>query len=205
MELQALREMITIDTVMEWIQHYKAFGPAVGILLPVIEAVIPFLPLFLLVMANASAFGLWWGFLFSWIGAVAGSMLVFFLFRYFGKKKLFHFFERHKHVKRMMEWVDRHGFGPLFLLLCFPFTPSALVNIVAGLSHISPGKYFFVSAASKMVMIFMISFIGHDPAALVQEPKKTLFILLFIFVMWIAGKQIENKLSIKTQKVRVRE
>ena len=205
MDFAAIKDWISIEHTMEVIQVYKSLGPAAGVLLPMAEAIFPFVPLFLLIMANVNAFGLWWGFLFSWVGATVGSMLVFYVFHTFGQKKLFHFMQRHKHVNRLMEWIDRRGFGPLFLLLCFPFTPSALVNIVAGLSKITPLKYWLVIMASKLVMIFTISYIGHDVVSLIHQPKKTIIILIFIFVLWIAGKQIEKKLALKGTQERVSE
>jgi uncharacterized membrane protein YdjX (TVP38/TMEM64 family) len=87
-----------------------------------LEAFLPFLPLFVFVMANATAFGLWWGFFFSWIGAVVGAFLVFSIVRKFGQARVFLFLQKHKQVQRLTNWVENHGFGPLFIMLCFPFT-----------------------------------------------------------------------------------
>ncbi len=61
---------------------------------------------------------------------------MFYAVRRFGQKRAFGFIRRHQTIRRMMLWVERHGFGPLFILLCFPFTPSAAVHIVAGLSRV---------------------------------------------------------------------
>src|SRR5690606_29089462 len=115
--------------------------PLPGILLPLLEAFLPFLPLFLFVMANANAFGLGWGFLLSWLGASLGSLLVFLLIRKYGESRVLRFLQRNKNVQNLTAWFERRGFGPLFLLLCFPFTPSAIVNIVAGLSKINVYQY----------------------------------------------------------------
>lgn len=136
MDIESLKAWFTLEHIMSLIQEYRALGPIPGILLIVIESFLPFLPLFLFVMANASAFGLWLGFLYSWLGACIGALLVFSLIRRYGQKRLLSFLPKHPQVRKLMDWVDRHGFGPLFLLLCFPFTPSAVVNIVAGLSKI---------------------------------------------------------------------
>ena len=160
----------------------------------------PFLPLFVFVTANATAFGLWWGFFFSWIGAVTGAYLVFTVVRKYGQGRFFRFLQKHKQVQRLMNWVDNHGFSPLFLLLCFPFTPSAIVNIVAGLSRVSFWKYGLAVIGGKMVMIFTISFIGYDIPALIQQPIRTVIVFIIIFVLWFIGKRIEHNLDQKMNK-----
>ncbi|MEG9296289.1 TVP38/TMEM64 family protein [Mangrovibacillus sp. Mu-81] len=197
MDINTIKEWFTLENIMELVQQYKALGPFAGILLPMLEAFLPFLPLVVFVMANANAFGLWFGFLFSWIGAAAGALLVFLLVRRYGDTRVFRFLRNNRQVKRLTRWVDKHGFGPLFLLLCFPFTPSALVNVVAGLSSISIAQYMLAVLTGKMVMIFTISFIGYDIISLVQKPMRTVIVGVIIFILWIVGKQIEIRLNKK--------
>ncbi|WP_335870089.1 TVP38/TMEM64 family protein [Bacillus sp. 2205SS5-2] len=200
MDIQLIKEWVTLENIMQLIQHYRSFGPLAGILLPMLEAFLPFLPLFIFVMANASAFGLWWGFLFSWIGASLGAYIVFFIVRRFGQKKILRFLQRHHKVQRLMSWIEEHGFGPLFLLLCFPFTPSAVVNIVAGLSRMSIYQYMLAVLTGKMVMIFIISYIGYDLRALITQPLKTGIAVGLIFILWYVGKRVEIRLNKKMEK-----
>lgn len=200
MNVEMLKEWITIENIMNLINEYRALGPIPGILLPMLEAFFPFLPLFLFVMANANAFGLWFGFLFSWIGACGGAILVFLLVRRFGQQRILQFLSRHPQVKKLMIWVERHGFGPLFLLLCFPFTPSAVVNIVAGLSKVSVAQYMLAVLTGKMVMIFTISFVGYDIRSLITQPVRTAIVLAVIFILWYVGKRIEVRINISEKK-----
>jgi uncharacterized membrane protein YdjX (TVP38/TMEM64 family) len=191
MDFESLKAWFTLEHIMSLIQEYRALGPIPGILLIIVEAFLPFLPLFIFVMANANAFGLWLGFMYSWLGACIGAMLVFFLIRKYGQKRLLSFLPNHPKVRKLMDWVERHGFGPLFLLICFPFTPSAVVNIVAGLSRISLAQYMLAVCIGKMVMIFTISFIGYDLHSLITKPLRTVIVLLVIFLLWLVGKRIE--------------
>ncbi len=200
MDVEWMKEWFTIEHINELLREYRSFGPLPGILLPMLEAFLPFLPLFLFVMANANAFGLWLGFLFSWIGAVLGALLVFLIFRNYGQGRLLRFLQRHPKVQKGMDWIERHGFGPIFLMLCFPFTPSALVNIVAGLSKISMPQYMLAVITGKMVMIFTISFVGYDIRALITNPARTAFVLLVIALLWYIGKRIEVKMNMSVQK-----
>lgn len=204
MDVNSLKEWFTLENIMKVIERYESFGPIPGFFLPLLEAFLPFLPLVVFVMANASAFGLWFGFLLSWGGSVTGAFLVFLLVRIYGQRKLLSFLHRHRQVKKLMNWVDSHGFGPVFLLLCFPFTPSAVVNIVAGLSNISIGQYLLAVMAGKVAMIFTISFIGYDVVSLIKEPVRTIILGAVIFGLWAVGKQIERRLNKKERRVRER-
>ena len=195
MDLDTVREWFSLENITALTQQYRSFGPIPGILLPMTEAFLPFLPLVVFVFANATAFGLWWGFLFSCAGAVGGAFLVFLIIRRYGQMRLFRILQRHKQVQKLMNWVDNHGFGPLFLLLCFPFTPSAIVNIVAGLSKVSPIQYGLAVICGKMVMIFMISFVGYDIVSLIHKPVRTIIVGVVIFILWFVGKRVEVRLN----------
>ncbi|MFP3490661.1 VTT domain-containing protein, partial [Staphylococcus sp. SIMBA_130] len=80
--------------------------------------------------------------------------------------------------------IERHGFGMVFLLLCFPFTPSALINVVAGLSNMSIRSFVLAVLLGKMVMISIVSFIGHDVFALIHQPLQMVLILVAIVFLW---------------------
>ncbi|MFE8696316.1 TVP38/TMEM64 family protein [Cytobacillus sp. FJAT-53684] len=202
MDYELFKDLFTLENIMELIDKYRSFGPLPGLMLPMIEAFLPFLPLFLFVMANANAFGLWFGFLLSWIGATVGALLVFLLVRKYGQKRMLRFLKRSPKVQKLMAWVERHGFGPLFILLCFPFTPSAVVNIVAGLSKISIAQYMLAVLTGKMVMIFTISFVGYDIQSLITQPIRTAIVAVIIFILWYVGKRIEIKMNISAKKER---
>ena len=195
MDISAFEEWFTIENLLNLIKQYRSFGPIPGILLPMFEAFIPVLPLVIFVMANANAFGLWLGFLYSWLGACLGALFVFLVVRKFGQKKVFSFLSKHPKVQKLMKWVERHGFGPIFLLVCFPFTPSALVNIVAGLSKISIAQYALAIFTGKMVMIFTISFVGYDLHSLLTKPLRSVIVTIVIFVLWYFARRIELRLN----------
>jgi uncharacterized membrane protein YdjX (TVP38/TMEM64 family) len=195
MDFEAIKAWFTLENIMDLIQEYRSFGPLPGIVLPMIEAFLPFLPLVLFVMANASAFGLWLGFLYSWLGSCLGALLLFLLIRRYGQKRVFSFLSKHPKVQKLMDWVDRHGFGPLFLLLCFPFTPSVVVNVVAAFSKISVYQYMLAVAIGKMVMIFTMSFVGYDLQSLITQPYRSAIVFIVIFILWYVGKRIEVRLN----------
>ena len=47
-----------------------------------------------------------------------------------------------KDVRKFLNFVNKQGVTPIFIMLCFPFTPSALMNVVAGLSKMKVRTFF---------------------------------------------------------------
>jgi uncharacterized membrane protein YdjX (TVP38/TMEM64 family) len=195
-----MSDFFSMENIIEITQSYRAFGPLIGFLLPFFEAFLPFLPLFVFVFANATAYGLWIGFLLSWGGAVLGAYAVFLVVRKYGRARFMNFMTKHQKVQKLIHWVERNGFGPLFLLLCFPFTPSALVNVVAGLSNISRHYYLLTVMAGKFVMVFMISFVGYDIKALFTQPIRTVIVIVVIVLLYIIGKILEKRLHKRVEE-----
>jgi uncharacterized membrane protein YdjX (TVP38/TMEM64 family) len=193
-------DWLTVENIEEIETYYRTLGPLVGILLPFIEAFLPFLPLFVIVIANVNAFGLFWGFIISWAGTILGSYTLFLIVRKFGRHPRLHFFTQRKRIKKLIKWVDMNGLSPLFVLLCFPFTPSVLVNIVAGLSHIHRHFYLLAVIIGKLVMIFSMSFVGQDITELLHNPVKLILSVIAIFLLWVLGKAIEVRLNKRVER-----
>lgn len=185
------------DFIQQLLRQYEGLGPLPGILLPFIEAFLPFLPLIVFVLGNAAAYGLLEGFLFSWIGASSGAVVVFIVIRRLGNTKLFLKIRKNNQVKRITAWVERHGFGPLFLLLCFPFSPSAIINVVAGLSKVSTHQFILAVFLGKAVMIFSLSYVGSSIMEFAKNPVRTIVVGIGIFLFWMLGKYLEQKLQKK--------
>lgn len=204
MDISDIQELIEDnrfdDLMIQLLKSYESLGPIPGFALPFIEAFLPFLPLVVFVMTNAAAYGLLEGFLLSWIGASGGAICVFIIVRKLGEKRFFVWIRRNKQVKRVTTWLEKHGFGPLFLLMCFPFSPSAIINIVAGLSKISFQQFVLAVLLGKSVMIFTISYIGDSIMSFAQNPVKTIVVAVGIVMFWVIGKYVEKRLQKRTSK-----
>ncbi|WP_371069636.1 TVP38/TMEM64 family protein [Sediminibacillus sp. JSM 1682029] len=202
--MNELRELIESnrfdDLLMQLLKTYEGLGPLPGILLPFIEAFLPFLPLVVFVLANAAAYGLLEGFLLSWFGASAGAICVFMLVRKLGKKRFFIWLRKNKQVERVTGWLERHGFGPLFLLMCFPFSPSSVINIVAALSKVSFQQFILAVLLGKTVMIFTIAYVGDSIVSFAQNPVKTIVVGICILLFWVFGKFLEQRLQRKARE-----
>jgi uncharacterized membrane protein YdjX (TVP38/TMEM64 family) len=177
------------------LKKYESLGPIPGILITLLESFLPFLPLFAIVMGNAAAYGLWEGFFYSWIGVSLGSIIVFFIFRRFGNKSKLYMLRKYPQSAPFFIWIEKRGFSTIFLFSFLPFTPSFIINIVSGISRVRISTFVIAILLSKSVMVFILSFLGHDIPALIRQPWKLLVIFAVIFGLWFLGKTIEAKLA----------
>ena len=128
-----------------------------------------------------------------------GAYTVFLVIRKYGRARVLGIITRHEKIQKLILWVERNGFGPLFLLICFPFTPSALVNIVAGLSNMKKNTYLWTVTLGKLIMIFIVSFIGSDIKALITQPIRTTIVVIIIVILWFVGKRVEKRIDKKVE------
>ncbi|TXK85212.1 TVP38/TMEM64 family protein, partial [Parageobacillus sp. SY1] len=63
MDIEAIKQWFTLDNALSMLEQYRSFGVFPGIAATLLESFFPVLPMFVFVMANAAAFGLWKGFL----------------------------------------------------------------------------------------------------------------------------------------------
>lgn len=183
---------MTEDQVQYWFDLFGNLGYIVGFLLPFIEAFIPILPIIVFVIVNVNAYGFIIGTLLAWVGTVAGSYIVFLFFRRLTHTRYMKKIKQRTSVQRLIHFIDRKGVLPIFILLCFPFTPSALVNIVASLSHIKAHAYLTVLIASKIVMIGLVGWLGKDITTLFTSPTRLITIIIVILIVWFVGRKIEK-------------
>lgn len=179
--------------IRQAIQSYAAYGPLPGILLPFLEAFLAFLPLFVFIAVNANVYGLGLGILYSWIGVCLGAFCVFWIARLIGRRPGIWLQRRFPATRRFFRWIERRGFTPIFLLACFPFAPSFLVNLASGLSTVRFGTFALAILMGKAVMIFSVSFLSFDITQLVHQPWRIITAVVVIAAMWFGGKKLESR------------
>lgn len=193
--MEFLKEFFTIDNVNHLIETHPNLSLILAVVFPYLESLLPFLPLIVFAVVNVNVFGLWLGFFLTWVGAVAGSITVFWIFRKFGHLPILTSIWQRPTMKKGMTWIEKHGFGPVFILLCFPFTPSAIVNIIAGISNMKFQQYMLATSLGKLFSIFMMCYIGSDFHKIITDPFRLIMTLLAILVLWILGKIVEKRLN----------
>ncbi|MDF2557007.1 MAG: putative conserved rane protein [Bacillales bacterium] len=195
-----LKEWFTYQHLLKMLHEYESLGVIFGLLFPFLESFLPIFPFVVIITVNVAAYGFWPGFLVSWLGGTIGSLLLFYLTRRFGKNTITKFLYRPGKKHPIMNWIGKAGFGPIFIILCFPFTPSFFVTLFAAVSLLRASVYVPAVIFGKFVMVLSVATIGKDVVAFRQHPEKTIILVLLMIVLWGAGKIVEKRISAKQPK-----
>ena len=184
---------MTLEQIEDIFDSLSDYGPLPGFLLPFLEAFLPFLPLMVIIAANVNIYGILQGILLSWLGSVIGSTAIFLICKKYGARARSYLSKKFPLSNVMFGWIEKRGFSALFIVLCFPFTPSILVTLVAGLSQMSVRTYVTAMMLGKAVMITCISILSFDLVELVQNPLRIAASLAGILLLWYFGKKVERR------------
>lgn len=114
-----------------------------------------FLPGTLLTGLGAAIFGPYWGFLYVWIGAMAGASAAFVIGRTLGRDFAASLIGNK--LKKYDDAIERNGFATVLYLrlVYFPFTP---MNFGMGLTKVRFWDYFSGTGLGIIVGTFIITF-----------------------------------------------
>lgn len=175
-----------------FLKYVEQIGPAAGILLPVVEAFVPVLPLVGFVILNVGAFGFFLGYLYSWMGNCLGSLLLFLLIRKIGGRKIESKIEKSKY-RGTLEKIKRKNMTVLFFLYCFPFTPSFLISGTAALTNMNTQQFLLALLPSKFVMLLSLAFIGQNVSSYFENPARSVFFIVFILAVNFMSRYLIKK------------
>ena len=183
---------MSLSQLEEWFDAFRQFGYITGFIILYLRAIVPVLPLTLYVVLLIHAYGLFPGIIISWLGIVSGTFTVFLICKKFVNTIRMKKLKSRKSVQRLISFIDRQGLIPLFVLLCFPFTPNTLINIIASLSHIKIKYYFFVLVISKLISITILGVMGKEIFTIFTNPLRALIMIVLLVVLWFISKKVEK-------------
>lgn len=174
------------------IQFVRDGGPLFGILMPIIEAFVPVLPLVGFVIINVSVFGFFAGYIYSWIGNCIGSFLLFLLIRKVGGERLKEKIKNSKY-SGTLEKIRKKNFNVLFVLYCFPFTPSFLISAASALANMSTNEFLIALIPAKLIMLISLSFIGFNVSSFFKNPAKSAAFIAAILIFNLLCRKIVDE------------
>jgi uncharacterized membrane protein YdjX (TVP38/TMEM64 family) len=195
MGLTELLSYMTEENLAMLVDKYRSLGPLPGLLLPFMKSFIPPLPTLVIISVNAAVYGLWLGFLYSWIGIVAGCLVTFSIVKKVaGHPYLVRWSQKPK-VQKSLIWARRQAFNYVFLLSLFPVGPFVVINMAAGLVGMRFRSFLVAVLAGKAVMVMSVSFIGYDIHRFIENPARLIYVVLFVGASMVISKKIEKRFS----------
>ena len=166
------------------IAYLRSFGPyavLVSVLLDVLVNVSGVLPSIFISTANALVFGLFWGFILSWLSEVIGVVISFLLMRILFRDMARHLIEKNK-VTRKMGAYDNWKMVAISRMI--PYLPNGLVTALCAVSNISFRHHLQGSLIGKFPSVFIEVFVGHDMVYYQTNGGRLLGLLFGIAVVY---------------------
>lgn len=148
-----------------------------------------FFPVAVLALAGGLLFGLWWGSVYTFIGAVLNCALMFLLARYVGRSQVQRLVEQKlsPQWQRRLQIADgKEGFLLLIILRLIPTVPYNLINYTFGLTGISFSSYLLASAIGIIPGTFAFINIG-DKTLEAGSPSFWIAIGLLVLLLVVTG------------------
>jgi uncharacterized membrane protein YdjX (TVP38/TMEM64 family) len=149
-----IKDYLTADGLGRFLNTAGFWAPLVFIAIYALGVCL-FLPGTLLTGLGAAIFGAYWGFVYVWVGAMAGASAAFLIGRTLGRE-----FSASLIGNRLQKYddaIERNGFATVLYLrlVYFPFTP---MNFGMGLTKVHFRDYFFGTGLGIIVGTFIFTF-----------------------------------------------
>lgn len=192
MMLTSLQQWII--QLIEWLQGLPG-GPWAGLGAPFLEAIFPFLPLVLIISANAATYGFWLGTLLSWIGSLLGTILVFVAVRYVFRRPMTRWLEKHKTAVYWLERINHMSPISLGFLYSLPFIPVSLITYLLALIQMPLRTFILAAGFGKLLVVVIFSVIGDQWREFIQSPLRLTLLVLLLAALWAVSRGLEEWLK----------
>lgn len=182
---------VSVSMIIDYIRAFGILAPLVAFVFFMVQAALPVFPYVILAAAGGLLFGFKLGFLLSWLGALAGACLAYWICKLLGGE-----WAAQKIKDRWDYDVKRvngeMAFWTIVLARVVPVVPTPIINVAAALGGVPFWNFFFSSAIGKIPSAVLYTGLG---ICLFQtrDIKLTLSIIAAILALVAVGRYMTKK------------
>ncbi len=147
------------NTLMDWVKSLGPWGGLGIILLMIAHNFIPF-PAEIVAFIAGEFFGLFWGTVYSWTGAMLGAILAFSLARFLGRNAIEAFLPAN-YEDKLINWSATRSANALLLARFIPVIAFNLINYVAGLTRIGWWTFIWTTGVGILPLTILFVYLGE--------------------------------------------
>jgi Uncharacterized conserved protein len=182
----------SLHSIILYINGFGIFAPLAAFILFMIQAILPVFPYVILAAAGGIIFGFKLGVLLSWLGALTGACIAYWMCRVLGYSRfLQRFYTRMGYDVRQLD--SSMAFWTIIVARIIPIIPTPLINAAAALGGVSFPNFVASSAIGKIPSAVLYTGLG---LALVKSKNIKTFLLIigltlaFFLLVKYQGKKI---------------
>lgn len=183
-----------VDAIAQYISTFGSTAIILAFLFIMIQAFFPYIPFIVLAGVSVLLFGLWGGFLLSWLAASTGAVLAFLTARYLARgwaeRKIMHL----PIFQKFNSFATKRGFLTILLFRLSTVVPSSGINLAAGISNINRKTFIFATFLGNLPITFAESWLGHFFIHLEKQNVKLVGLIALVFLLlFILYKKIAKR------------
>lgn len=168
-----------IEVVRDYILSYGAWAPVISAALMVLQALLAFLPSFVLAFANGLAFGAFWGGMLSLSSATLAAAISFGIAHALGRAPMEAMLGK-RSLGAADVWFVRYGVYAVLVARLVPVVSFDVISYAAGLTRMSFPRFLLATIAGMAPATFVYSFLG-------ERAPQYINVLLIIFGLVVAA------------------
>ncbi len=172
----------SLEDIKALILSWGVAAPLMSITLMTLQAIIAPLPAFLITAANGMVFGVFWGTVISWTGAMCGALVSFVMSRLFYRSVS----KRVHNHKQAVEYIDRlsskYGFRVILTARLLPFISFDFISYAAGLSSMKVRSFIIATGIGMLPATIVYTVFGFEMEKM-KEYSEWLFTFSILAVL----------------------
>ncbi len=196
--ISGLYKNSTLEDVKAYILSFGALAPVIYIIMFTLVPLTLF-PDSILAVAGGAVFGLFWGTVYTIIGAACGGTLSFYISRNLGRNVV------ERLTKHKAQWfeggVEKQGFLFILVLRLIPLIPFDIISYGAGLSRI---KYKdFIAATIFGIIPGVLVYTNLGDKALDVYSWKFICSVLLLIALCVVSYFVKKRITIKDIQAKI--
>jgi uncharacterized membrane protein YdjX (TVP38/TMEM64 family) len=183
--MTSLNEWLDVQLLVGRLRHLGAsFGPLTalaGISLASVAAI----PLSVILLVSAIAFGPWLGLAYALSGACLGAVISYGIGSHLGHDALCRLAGERANL--LSSRLGKRGILSVIVIRMIPIAPFAIVNMIAGSTHIRLGDFIIGSLLGMIPGGLVIALLGDQIAEMTLSTQGSVILASAVLLMVIAG------------------
>lgn len=190
---KAISVLKTVDVTAarEYILSFGIWAPVVSFFLMILQSVVAPLPAFIITFANAGLFGWVKGAILSWLSAMAGAALCYYIAKLLGRDVVEKLTSRTA-LEKIDEFFKRYGKYAVLIARLLPFISFDIVSYAAGLTSMSFWSFFVATGLGQLPATIVYSYIGGMLTGTVKTFVIGLLMLFSVSTLIVLIKKMWN-------------
>ncbi|WP_349407419.1 TVP38/TMEM64 family protein [Pseudalkalibacillus sp. SCS-8] len=183
----------SLDHVVVYVQSWGILAPLISIGLMIFQAVAAPIPAFLVTSTNGLLFGLLWGTIISWTGAMLGALVAYYLAKKLGyeyvKKKV-----SNSHLIHKLDHLNgKYAFWIVLFARLIPVVSFDLISFAAGLAGMKMRTFLLSTGIGMLPATIAYTVLGHDMKEIETFNERMLIIIGILGILTIIGFVFRKK------------